>query len=282
MRKVSHGLALILDALSLVAGAQAQTPDCSAMAKAVGQPTLSDGQAHVVLCRTGHLLAHSDERKTPIWDVEHLTRERFDGAARQDKLCRFRADPELESEGRPFATDADYEGKSKQEKQVFDRGHVAPAADLKWDGDAMRESCFLSNIAPQQGLNLNRHVWANLEGLVRDWTCDRTELYAITGPIYDDASPDTLGDGVAVPSAFYKTEHEPRLKRAIAFILPNTPVPKAGGQAADVLQDFIVKPSEVEQRAGIRLFGALTTRDRNRVLANKAAMWRVVDSCGAG
>lgn len=32
----------------------------------------------------------------------------------------------------------------------YDRGHLAPAGDMKWSAKAMRESFYLSNICPQK------------------------------------------------------------------------------------------------------------------------------------
>ena len=271
-------LTLALATCPLLAQAQSDEvpPDCAAMVKAIGIPDAHAGSELEILCRTGHLLAHSDTRKTPLWVVERLTPERFKGTADRSKLCSFVPDPKVKN----GAKDADYQAKSKREKRSFDRGHMAPAADMKWTDKAMKESCYFSNIAPQQGLNLNRHIWADLEGLVRDWTCDRGEVYVVTGPIFDVEPIDTLGaDEVAVPSAFYKLVYEPRQMRAIAFILPDKAVPRAGRTAADVLTGFIVKPSEVERRSGVKMFTAMSARDRNRLRANAAPMWGVKGGC---
>lgn len=39
----------------------------------------------------------------------------------------------------------------------YDRGHMVPAADAKSSQEAMDETFFLSNIAPQVGVGFNRH-----------------------------------------------------------------------------------------------------------------------------
>ena len=271
---------LALSACPLQALAQADEvpPECAAMVKAIGMPDAHAGAELEIHCRTGHLLAHSDTRKTPLWVLERLTPDRFKGTADRSKLCKFIPDPDV-TQG---AKDADYRATSQREKRSFDRGHMAPAADMKFQAQAMSESCYFSNIAPQQGLDLNRHIWADLEGLVRDWACDRGELYVVTGPIFDVEPIDSLGpDAVAVPSAFYKLAYEPRQMRAIAFILPNKAVPKAGHASADVLAGFIVKPSEIERRSGVKMFSALTPRDSSRLRANAAPMWGVKTGCKA-
>ena len=47
-------------------------------------------------------------------------------------------------------------------KSGYDRGHMAPAADMKWNKQAMEESFYMSNICPQNP-NLNRGDWNDLE-----------------------------------------------------------------------------------------------------------------------
>lgn len=39
----------------------------------------------------------------------------------------------------------------------YDRGHMVPAADAKISQQAMDETFYLSNIAPQVGEGFNRH-----------------------------------------------------------------------------------------------------------------------------
>lgn len=42
-------------------------------------------------------------------------------------------------------------------KSGYDRGHLAPAADMHWSTNAMNESFLMSNMSPQTP-QLNRHV----------------------------------------------------------------------------------------------------------------------------
>ena len=85
----------------------------------------------------------------------------------------------------------------------FDRGHMAPAADMKWDEQAMKESFYLSNICPQNP-NLNGGVWKDLEEQVRDLASQKGRIFVVCGPIVTDDSH-TLGKNkVVVPQAFFK------------------------------------------------------------------------------
>ena len=60
------------------------------------------------------------------------------------------------------ARDADYKASG------YDRGHLAPAADMGWSTQAMQESFYYSNMSPQLPA-FNRGIWKQLEELVRDW-----------------------------------------------------------------------------------------------------------------
>ena len=62
----------------------------------------------------------------------------------------------------PIATNADYT------RSGYDKGHMAPAADMKWSPEAMKESFYFSNMCPQHP-QLNRRGWKNLEEKIRNW-----------------------------------------------------------------------------------------------------------------
>jgi endonuclease G len=157
---------------------------------------------------------------------------------------------------------------------------MAPAASMKFSEQATIESFYLSNMAPQQGPGLNRTIWADLEEIVRDWTCDRGELYVITGPIYDRDEPERLGpDRVAVPTAFFKVVVDAASTRAIAFVLPNQKVDKKGKPAWEALKPYIATVQEVEDRAALRLLRGLDRRDQRRLKPLHAVMWPVLDGC---
>ena len=257
---------------------------CRTMVSVIGAPEFkTERPDYTLLCRDGYVLAHNNEHKTPEWVVERLKPERFTGPGdRKEQGNPFAADPDLTAAGVGHATPKDYsKQKSVKEKRSFDQGHMAPAADMKFSVEATIQSFYLSNISPQQGSGLNRHIWADLEKLTRDWTCDRKDIYVITGPIYDD-DPDTLGaDEVAVPTAFYKMAYEPKQRRLIAFILPNEAVDKKGKKSYEALKDFITTLSEIEKRTAINFLPALEAREHRRLASMRSVMWPVANGCQA-
>lgn len=156
---------------------------------------------------------------------------------------------------------------------------MAPAADMKMTELATEESFYLSNMSPQIGIGLNRHIWADLEGIVRSWTCERGDLVAVSGPIYGD-SPGELGPNkVAVPDRFYKVVYDTGLKRVIAFSLPNEKVDKHGKKSWEALQDYIVPLSEVEEATSLKFFPKLSKRTLSRIRGTSSVMWAQRDVC---
>jgi endonuclease G len=124
----------------------------------------------------------------------------------------------------------------------MDRGHLVPAADLKWSGTAMRQSFLLSNICPMHKA-LNEGGWAKLEEKVREWTARDSALLVFTGPVVAEGDTTLASGRVTVPSAYYKVIIAPcvRPTRVIAFIYPN-------GHSGGRLQQYAVSVDEVERR----------------------------------
>lgn len=88
-------------------------------------------------------------------------------------------------------------------KSNYDRGHMAPAADMRWNQQAMTESFYTSNICPQLHA-LNAGDWKKLENKGREWANRYGNIYIACGPIMEDTY-NTIGFiKVAVPKAFFK------------------------------------------------------------------------------
>lgn len=135
----------------------------------------------------------------------------------------------------------------------FDRGHMAPAGDMKWHKQAMRESFYMTNICPQSP-DLNRGAWKKLEEKCRQRAAVDSSLIVICGPIFDKSGPSARigASSVAVPSRFFKVILAPFSENpwAIGFIMPNEYV--AGG-----MQKAAVTVDEVEAITGYDFFSAL-------------------------
>jgi endonuclease G len=152
-------------------------------------------------------------------------------AARKDD---FREDPEVPTQHRQ--TLADYTGMG------FDRGHVAPAADMTFDAKAMSESFFLTNMMPQVPGN-NRGIWKYLEENVRYWAQVKGEVYVITGALFE-GQPKMMNK-VAIPSHVYKIVIDPKTGKQIAYLFTNEKLdPK-------LIDNYAVSVATIEQKTGI-------------------------------
>lgn len=190
-----------------------------------------------LLCRTGYALSHDDTKKSPLWVAQRMTAERL--VAKVTRSDRFVADPDLPKGQR--AELEDYRGSG------YDRGHMAPAADMRWSKEAMQESFYLSNMAPQVGPGMNRGIWSDIEAAIRRWVASRGELFIYTGPIFDrEQSSKTIGPNqVAVPTHFYKVVFDPIRIETIAFVVPNAPHPTRR------IEEFITSVRDIEMRSGL-------------------------------
>ena len=189
----------------------------------------------------------NSERGIANCAVYELTRNELNGMVERGN--EFTADPGVKGCPSP----EDYAGSG------FDRGHLVPAGDLKWNGTAMRQSFLLTNVAPMHKA-LNEGGWVKLEEKVREWTVRDSALLVFTGPVVSD-SDTTLANGrVKVPSAYYKVIMAPcvRPMRAIAFIYPN-------GHCNGRLSQYAVSVDEVERRTGLDFFPTLPTEEQQRL-----------------
>jgi endonuclease G len=206
------------------------------------------------LKRTGYTLCYNADFKTPIWVAWELTKEEVT-TGNEKRADTFVADPDVRG---AKAYTKDYTGSG------YDRGHMAPAGDMKWSKQAMEESFYLSNICPQVP-NLNRGDWNDLEETCRKWAKKYGRIYIACGPIYESKNPKRIGNNkVGVPDAFYKVvllnvDKDPQ---AIGFIFPN----ESGNNA---LEHYVRSVDEVEEITQIDFFPALEDDIENRIEAVK-------------
>lgn len=214
----------------------------------VGLPRLTKERSSQVIRHIGYAVSYNAETKIPNWVAWTLTPDRFeDVVSRYDK---FLPDPEVPD---PVTTE-DYV------RSGYDRGHMCPAADNKWDEEAMRESFYLTNVCPQHH-NLNRGDWKELEDACRDWTLKYGKLFVVAGPILYRQEHKRIGDSrVVVPEAFYKVVLCPDPCKAIGFIYKNT----SGNRKLDAYTNSV---DEVERITGIDFFAGLPDSLENAVEA---------------
>ena len=205
-------------------------------------PSMPKGKQGQVIQRTGYTLAYDKKTKTPQWVAWELTKEETKG--NHERTDKFLPDPNVE--GAKVVT-TDYTGSG------YDRGHMAPAGDMKWSKKAMEESFYMSNICPQIH-HLNTGDWNELEANTRKWARRYGSVYVTCGPIYNGSRrTQYIGKNrVKVPDAFFKVSliQSPKKTCALGFFFEN----EAGQRP---LNEYLVSIDYLEQTTGIDFFPAL-------------------------
>lgn len=184
----------------------------------------------------------------PNWVAWELTRGEVNGD--EPRAERFACDESVA--GCPSPKDYLRSG--------YDRGHMAPAADMKWDTEAMEQSFYMTNICPQ-AKSLNTGAWKRLEEKCRLWAEIDSAIVIVCGPVITDKINKHIGDTrVAVPQRFFKVIASPYANppRGIGFIMPNGKVP--GG-----LQTCAVPIDSVEALTGHDFFSSLPDEMENDI-----------------
>ena len=232
--------------LTLTEETAAESPEATGVAsneefKGLEIPLYESSRGGQIISRTGFTLSYDADYKTPQWVAWELTDAEVEGTVARDK--DFEPDPDVRG-AKAYPKDYTNSG--------YDRGHMAPAADMKWSEQAMSESFYMSNVCPQNR-NLNRGDWKDLEETAREWAQLYGRVWIAAGPIYSSKSPERIGTHkVAVPDAFFKvllTDY-PENPRAYGFVFKN----EAGSRD---LNYYLLTVDEVEELTHMDFFSAL-------------------------
>ena len=214
-------------------------------------PVMDAKKQGQVLYRTGYTLAYDQKTRTPQWVAWELTKKETNG--KEERTNKFQPDPDAKG---PKVVTYDYSNSG------YDRGHMAPAADMKWSKKAMEESFYMTNICPQNH-NLNTSDWGELENKSRQWARRYEKVHIVCGPIYTGKRKEYIGDNrVRVPDAFFKVILINHAKKqvALAFLFDN----ESGERP---LTEYLTSVDKVEKLTGMDFFSALPDELENRLEA---------------
>ncbi|MCG6301940.1 DNA/RNA non-specific endonuclease [Vibrio vulnificus] len=217
-----------------------------------GMPSTQPDQ---VLCRDGYAVGYNYNTKNADWVAYHITAESVNASYKRSNS--FKEDAELPNYAR--STLADYSNSG------YDRGHLAPSAAMDFSQQSMQQSFLMSNMSPQLP-GFNRVGWRLLEEHVRDLANEYNELYVVTGPIYQGGE-NAIGNGVVIPSAFFKVILDPAFNDAIAFVVPHRDV------SGSELANFITTIDEVERLTQLDFFSAVDDSTEASMEAQVWEMW---------
>lgn len=199
------------------------------------------GVSDKMLTRKAYVTSYNKQTRCPNWVAWTLTKAHTYGSIQRENE-RFEEDLDVAA---PRATFQDFYNSR------YDRGHMCPAGDNKWDEEAMKQSFLLTNICPQNH-GLNKEDWNDLEIQCRTWARRFGELTIVCGPLFEDENPRQIGrNRVTVPSGFFKVvcRMQPT-PAAVGFIFTNDGHRQPWRQQA-------VSVDDVEQRTGFNFFHML-------------------------
>lgn len=198
-----------------------------------------------------YTLSYLEAHEQPEWTAHVLKEDRVKNKNHYRNKLYFE-DSKVSTKSAKYY---DYRGSG------YERGHLVPAADMRFDSMAMVETFYMSNMSPMLR-PFNNGIWRELEIQVRNWTYSTDSLYVISGPVLDQVVG-RFGQTtkISVPSAFFKIilDYHYERPRAIAFIIPNA--------LSDThLREYIVPISEVEKKTGIKFFSEMLTEEERQLL----------------
>ena len=121
--------------------------------------------------RFAYTVSYNHDTRQPNWVAWTLTRAHASGKLKRGD---FEDDMDMPS---PKGTKADYYNSG------YDRGHLCPAGDNKWNQKAMDECFLMTNMCPQTHA-LNAGIWNSIEQQCRTWAKKYGKVYIVCGPIF--------------------------------------------------------------------------------------------------
>ena len=146
----------------------AQSPETSHLAYGI------PGKADTIVERPGYALGYIERHEQAAWVIYIISNKQILAKNAERSNHSFRRDPAIPTGS---ASSSDYT------RSGFDRGHLAPAADMAYSEQTMRDSFYMSNISPQRP-GFNRGIWKDLEAWVRQTAVKERLVVVVTGPVF--------------------------------------------------------------------------------------------------
>lgn len=226
------------------------------------------GANETLIKHTAYTLLFNENYKQALWVAYELSAAETQKAV--ERSNKFLPDPLIKTN---TSFNADYA------KSGYDKGHLAPAADMSYSEVTMKESFFYSNMSPQLP-GFNRGIWKKLEEQVRTWAVENKAVYIVTGPVLTEGLQTIGDDKISVPKYYYKVildYTEPDIK-GIGLILPNE-------SSVKPLEKYAVTIDSVEKFTGIDFFPLLPA-NQEKIIESKVCIscwsWKSVKNTDGG
>ncbi len=205
-------------------------------------------QAQTVIVHDYYTIGYFEKYRIPLWTYYKGTKEQMLQCLLPRKGS-FRRDPLINL---TQAGKEDY-------ALPFEKGHLVPCEPMTFNEEAMRQTFYYTNCAPQYE-KVNSGKWRSLEKLVNNWSIDALEIMVFTGNVVSEKSKRLGANGVTVPDYCFKIvldHREPEIK-AIAFLVPNK------DQKLAALENYVKTIDEIEALTGFDFFADLATEEQEK------------------
>ena len=206
-------------------------------------------QADKVLCRQGYALGYNFSRKSADWVAYRLT-PAIHNSANVERQNDSRIDTDIPAIYQTTPDDYD--------EPIYDQGHLANSESLDASIQMNSETFLLTNMSPQLP-GLNRAGWKGLENRERKWTDQRGELYIYSGAMFVGGVKAIIGNGVPVPTHYYKILFDPARNEAIAFLFPHTDI------KTSELNGFLTSIDTIELLTGLNFLSVLPDVEEEQI-----------------
>ncbi|MBA2404330.1 MAG: DNA/RNA non-specific endonuclease [Bdellovibrionales bacterium] len=208
---------------------------------ALASPLAQSPLDEQVIDRDNYSLSYNESHEVANWVAYPLGHAQIRGCV--SRTDSFRIDPLITNGS---ATLEDYKNSN------FDRGHLLPAGDMKFDKQAMKDTFYMSNMTPQPA-KFNRGRWSMLENLMRSWALKYENIWIVTGPVLVDKLPTIGANKVSIPVEYFKVilRKEGNTYKGIGFLMSvDVPYPD--------LVTYALSINQIEDLSGVDFFPFLS------------------------
>ena len=200
-------------------------------------PTSTCGE---IIDYTNYSVSFCEEYRLSEWAIYYKDAPGYITGGFSRKGLNFKRDPKLN--GRDGGNVWYY-------KNVWDKGHLVPAAHMNDNYASLRETFLFTNCTPQHE-SFNRGVMKELEKKIRQWNNEFGRVAIITGWVIED-DLDYIYTGLPplmpIPKYYYKVFVDISNNRSIAFLIPNK-------KSTKPLLEYVVSIDYLESVTGLDFF----------------------------
>ncbi len=213
-------------------------------------PILQKKRKEQIIYHEGFTLSYNSDYRISNWVAYELTADEVKTKA-AERASKFIPDPKVKG---ATAVDSDYRGSG------YDRGHLAPAGDMRWSHESMQASFYFSNICPQDR-GLNAGVWNDLEKQCRRWATRYGSLLIVTGPVIEDEMERLGKNRVGIPRYFYRVlcDTSGKKPKSIGFLFENRDYKNTS------IKSMAIPVDSVEKVSGIDFFPSFPLEVQNEM-----------------